>query len=228
MEACIIGKKIGMTSLYDGAGNLVPVTVVQADPCVVVQRKTVERDGYSAVQVGAFEARLRKGPKEGKKPKSPLKRHGLNAPQAGHCAKAGTAPFSRLKEFRIGAEDAVEVGHELTVEQFSAGDTLAVTGISKGKGFAGGVKRHHFHGADMTHGSMIHRKPQSGGATDPAHVFKGSRRPGRMGGDQVTVRSTRVFRVDPERKLLLLKGAVPGANGDVVTIKRLKAGKGEE
>ncbi|MCC6485504.1 MAG: 50S ribosomal protein L3 [Armatimonadetes bacterium] len=227
MEACIIGKKIGMTSLYDASGNLVPVTVVKADPCVVVQRKTVGSDGYSAVQIGAFEARLRKAPQGSKKPKTALKRHGLNAPQAGHFVKAGTGFYKHLKEFRISVEDTVEVGHELTVEQFQPGDTLAVTGTSKGKGFAGVVKRYHFHGADMTHGSMIHRKPQSGGATDPAHVFKGSGRPGRMGGDQVTVRSTKVFRVDTERGLLLLKGAVPGANGEVVTIKRLRAGKGE-
>ncbi|MEI6914175.1 MAG: 50S ribosomal protein L3, partial [Armatimonadota bacterium] len=218
MEACIIGKKIGMTSLYDGNGKLVPVTVVQADPCVVVQRKTVEKDGYSAVQLGAFEARLRKQPKTGRKSKTPLKRHGLSLPEAGHFAKAGTANYKLLKEFRVPVEEAVEIGFELTVNQFGEGDLLAVTGVSKGKGFAGVVKRYHFHGGDMTHGSMIHRKPQSNGATGAAHVFKGVRRPGRMGGDTVTVRSARVFRVDSERGLLLVKGPVPGANGEVVTI----------
>ncbi|BCW97639.1 MAG: 50S ribosomal protein L3 [Armatimonadota bacterium] len=225
MDACILGTKIGMTSLYDENGTLVPVTVVKADPCVVVQRKTVERDGYSAVQVGGVAARLRK-PLAGKKPKQPLKRHGLNKPQAGHLAKAGVEPVKYLREFRVPADEEIPVGHQLTVEQFSEGDVLAVTGTSKGKGFAGAVKRWHFHGADMTHGSMIHRKPQSGGATDPARTFKGVKRPGRMGGERVTVRSVKVFGVDPERSLLLLKGPVPGANGGLLTIKRLKAGKG--
>ena len=225
MEACIIGKKIGMTSLYDGDGRLVPVTVVQADPCVVLQRKTVDRDGYSAVQIGGIKSPLRPGAKQkdGKKVKGDLKRHGLNRPEAGHCAKAGKGHFKHLKEFRVAASEEIELGHELTVDQFSAGDVLAVTGVSKGKGFAGVVKRYHFHGADMTHGSMIHRKPQSGGATDPARVFKGSGRPGHMGNEAVTIRSARVYRVDAERGLLLVKGALPGAKGGLLTIRRLKA-----
>jgi len=227
MEACIIGKKVGMTSLYDGSGKLVSVTVVQADPCVVVQRKSPDRDGYSAVQVGGIEARLRQPLKGGKKPKQPLKRHGVNRPLAGHFANAGTENYKCLREFRVPAEEEISVGSALTVEQFAPGDLIAVTGTSKGKGFAGAVKRYHFHGADMTHGSMIHRKPQSGGATDPARTFKGVRRPGRMGGDRVTVRSTKVFRVDPERSLLLVTGPVPGANGGVLTIRRLKAAEGE-
>jgi len=226
MEACIVGKKLGMTSLYDEAGRLVPVTVVRAEPCVVTQLKTVERDGYAAVQLGAFASRLRTAVK-GAKAKGQLKRHGLNKPEAGHCAKAGETFFKCLKEFRVEGMDTVEMGQALTVEQFNSGDLLAVTGTSKGKGFAGAVKRWHFHGGDMTHGSMIHRKPQSGGATDAARTFKGVRRPGRMGGDQVTIRSAKVFRVDAGRNLLLVKGALPGANGEVLTIRRLKAGKGE-
>lgn len=216
-----------MTSLYDDAGRLVPLTVVSAEPCVVVQRKTTETDGYSAIQLGSQEARLRK-PLKGKKDKAPLKRHGLNMPEAGHFARAGVSAKSVLKEFRVPEDQELPVGSELTVEQFNPGDVLAVTGTSKGKGFAGVVKRWHFHGADMTHGSMIHRKPQSNGATDAARVFKGVKRPGRMGGDTVTIRSARVFSVDTERNLILIKGAVPGANGDLVTIKRLKPAKGDQ
>lgn len=227
MDACIIGKKVGMTSLYDSEGRLVPVTVVQADPCVVVQRKTVDKDGYSAVQVGAFQGRLRTVPKGGKKPKLPLKRHGLNRPQAQHFAKAGVEPMRTLREFRVPEDEEISVGAELKVDQFAEGDVLAVTGTSKGRGFAGAVKRWHFHGADMTHGSMVHRKPQSGGATDPARTFKGVRRPGQMGDETVTVRSAKVFRVDADRSLLLVKGAVPGANGGLLVIRRLKAAKGE-
>lgn len=225
MEACILGKKIGMTSLYDESGRLVPVTVVQADPCVVLQRKTVEKDGYSAVQIGGIAAALRPGAKQkdGKAAKGKLKRHGISKPQAGHCARAGKGYFKHLREFRVDADEKIEAGLELTVEQFSPGDLIAVHGTSKGKGFAGVVKRYHFHGADMTHGSMIHRKPQSGGATDPARVFKGSRRPGRMGDESVTIRSAKVYRVDSERRLLLVKGPVPGANGGLLSIRRLKA-----
>lgn len=227
MEACIIGRKIGMTSLYDDTGRLVPVTVVRAEPNVVVRRKTKELDGYSAIQVGAEAARLRRAPKAGKKDKAPLKRHGLSLPLAGQFVKAGVGFFKYLKEFRIPEGESYEPGQELTVEQFNLGDVLAVTATSKGRGFAGAVKRWHFHGGDMTHGSMIHRKPQSGGATDPARTFRGVKRPGRMGGDTVTIRSAKVFRVDSERSLLLIKGAVPGANGGLVTVRRLKAGKGE-
>ncbi len=225
MEACIIGKKIGMTSLYDGDGRMVSVTVVQADPCVVLQRKTVDRDGYSAVQIGGIKSPLRPGArqKDGKKVKGGLKRHGLSKPEAGHCAKVGKDYFKHLKEFRVAESDEIEVGQELTVEQFSAGDVLAVQGISKGKGFAGVVKRYHYHGANMTHGSMIHRKPQSAGATDPARVFKGGGRPGHMGNETVTIRSAKVYRVDADRSLLLVKGALPGANGGLLTIRRLKA-----
>lgn len=227
MEAIIIGKKVGMTSLYDEAGRLVPVTVVEAPPCVVIQRKTIATDGYSAVQVGAVAARLRRPLKGGKKDKAPLKRHGLSMPAAGHFAKAGVGFYKHLREFRISADEGVEVGHELTVDQFGPGDLLAVTGTSKGKGFAGAVKRWHFHGGDMTHGSMIHRKPQSGGATDPARTFRGVKRPGHMGSERVTVRSAKIFRIDSDRSLLLVKGAVPGANGGLITVRRLRAAKGE-
>jgi large subunit ribosomal protein L3 len=209
MVNAILGKKLGMTQIYDDQGRVIPVSVIQAGPCVVTQTKTVEKDGYSAVQLG-FED---------------IKENKINKPTAGRFSAAKVAPKRYVREVRVEPEDATEVGQEIKVDTFAAGDKIRVTGISKGKGFAGAVKRWHFHGGDMTHGSMIHRKPQSGGATDAARTFKGVKRPGRMGGKQITQRGLRIVRADLERNLLLIRGAVPGATGGLVLIK--KAGKGE-
>ena len=210
MVNAILGKKLGMTQIFDDQGRVVVVSVIQAGPCTVTQSKTVAKDGYSALQIG-FED---------------VKENRVTKPLAGHFAVAKVAPKRYLREIRTDADSALEVGAEFKADVFDAGDTVSVTGISKGKGFAGAVKRWHFHGGDMTHGSMIHRKPQSGGATDAARTFKGVKRPGRMGGKQITTSGLRVVKADVERNLLLIRGAVPGANGGLLLIKK-KAGKGE-
>ncbi|HPP76084.1 MAG TPA: 50S ribosomal protein L3 [Armatimonadota bacterium] len=209
MLTAILGKKLGMTQVFDENGRLVPVTVIQASPMTVTQKKSETTDGYEAVQVG-FES---------------VKENRLNKPKLGHLKKNGIKPLKYIRELPAAAIDDLEVGQEIKAEDvLTEGDTVAVTGTSKGKGFAGAVKRWHFHGADMTHGSMIHRKPQSGGATDAARTFKGVKRPGRMGGETVTVRRLKVFRVDSERNLVLIKGAVPGATGGLVVIRKMKKG----
>jgi large subunit ribosomal protein L3 len=204
----ILGKKLGMTQVFDETGRVVPVTVIEAGPCVVTQVKTAKTDGYEAAQV-AFDD---------------IKDSRVNKPMKGHLAKSGTHGKRTVRELPIDDLEGIELGQEVKVNVFSAGELVKVSGISKGKGFAGVVKRYHFHGADMTHGSMIHRKPQSGGATDAARTFKGSRRPGRMGGKQITQRGLTVFRVDGARNLLLIKGAVPGANGGLVMVAKQLVG----
>ena len=200
----ILGKKVGMTQVFDEGGRVVPVTVIAAGPCVVTQVKTVDNDGYSAVQLG-FED---------------VKDSRLTRPEQGHLAHAGVRPKRYLREVPIQDGESVTVGQELKADVFAVGEKVQISGTSKGKGFAGVVKRFHFHGANMTHGSMIHRKPQSGGATDAARTFKGTRKPGRMGGDRVTQQGLRVVQVDTERNLLLVRGAVPGANGGLLLISK--------
>jgi large subunit ribosomal protein L3 len=209
MVKAILGKKLGMSQIFDEQGRVIPVTVVLAGPCVVTQTKTEGKDGYTALQLG-FED---------------IKEHRLTKPLAGHFSAAKVSPKRYLREIRVSADAGLEVGHEIKVDAFEPGDIVSVTGISKGKGFAGAVKRWHFHGGDMTHGSMIHRKPQSGGATDAARTFKGVKRPGRMGGKQITTHGLRVVRADLERNLLLIRGAAPGATGSLLLIKT--AGGGE-
>jgi large subunit ribosomal protein L3 len=210
MVNAILGKKLGMTQIFDDQGRVVVVSVIQAGPCIVTQSKTVAKDGYSALQIG-FED---------------VKESRVTKPLMGHFAQAKVAPKRYLREIRTDDDSELEVGAEFKADVFDAGDKVSVTGISKGKGFAGAVKRWHFHGGDMTHGSMIHRKPQSGGATDAARTFRGVKRPGRMGGKQITTSGLRVVKADVERNLLLIRGAVPGANGGLLLIKK-KAGKGE-
>jgi len=216
MVKSILGRKVGMTQIFDEQGRAVPVTVVEAGPCVVTQKKTVESDGYEAVQVGYGD----------------VKESRLNKPQLGHLGlyksprREGevqrVAAKRHLREFRgTGAAD-MNVGDEIRVDVFRAGEAVDVTGTSKGKGFQGVVKRYHWHGADMTHGSMVHRKPQSAGATDAARIFKNVGRPGHMGNERVTVKRLRVVRVDAERNLLLIRGAIPGPNGGLVTIRGAK------
>ncbi|MCL5283538.1 MAG: 50S ribosomal protein L3 [Armatimonadetes bacterium] len=201
----LLGKKIGMTQLFEEGGQVSPVTVVEAGPCIVTQVKQPATDGYSAVQIGFGAIR----------PKL------VNKPERGHFSKADVPPSRWLREVRLEETSSYSRGQHITVEIFAPGDRIKVTGTSKGKGFQGVVKRFHFHGGDMTHGSMVHRKPQSSGATDAARTFKGTRKPGHMGNETVTVRGLQVVRVDAERNLLFIKGAVPGPSGGLVTISKI-------
>ncbi|MBE0417546.1 MAG: 50S ribosomal protein L3 [Coriobacteriia bacterium] len=204
MVATILGRKLGMTQVWSENDELVPVTVIEAGPCVVSQVKTVARDGYAAAQL-AF---------------GDIKESKVNKPAAGHFAKAGVTPRRHIAEVRLDEGDEVKVGEELTVAMFEDIPTVHVTGTSKGKGFAGVMKRHNFHGGPGGHGSHFHRATGSiGQASTPSRVFKGSRMPGHMGDETVTVRNLDVVKVDPEQNLLLVKGAVPGAKGALLTIR---------
>ena len=199
----ILGRKIGMTQIFDAEGRVVPVTVISVEPCVVSQVKTVDSDGYSAAQLAFEECNVNR----------------LTRPEQGHLASAGIQPRRVLHEVEIQDGGSVAVGDTLAAgDVFAEGEKIQIAGVSKGKGFAGVVKRFHFHGGDMTHGSMIHRKPQSGGATDAARTFKGTRKPGRMGNERVTQQGLRVVRIDSDKNLMLVKGAVPGANGALLEI----------
>jgi len=208
MNAAILGKKVGMTSLYTEAGEQIPCTVFEAGPCPVIQVRTKENDGYSAIQLG-FEEILEKK---------------VNKPQKGHFSKSGVKPNRHLKEFRD-LKNAVNVGDVLTVEQFKVGDKLRITGTSIGRGFQGVVKRHHFGGVGMTtHGqSDRQRHPGSVGASSyPSKIIKGLRMAGRMGGKKATVRNLQVIEIIPEHNLLLVKGSVPGPKNSVVEIIKQK------
>ncbi|MCM3728565.1 LSU ribosomal protein L3P [Neobacillus bataviensis] len=203
MTKGILGRKIGMTQVFAENGNLIPVTVVEVAPNVVLQKKSVDSDGYVAVQVG-FEDKREKL---------------ANKPEKGHVAKANTAPKRFIREFRGDDLAALEVGQEVKVDIFAAGDIVDVTGISKGKGFQGVIKRHGQSRGPMAHGSRYHRRPGSMGPVAPNRVFKGKLLPGRMGGDQVTVQNLEIVKVDTERNLLLIKGNVPGAKKALLKIK---------
>jgi large subunit ribosomal protein L3 len=194
-----------MTQVFAEDGNVVPVTVIEAGPVVVTQVRSLDKEGYNAVQVGFGEVNQKR----------------VTKPVLGQFTKAGVAPKKYLREFPVDDASDMTIGQEVKVDIFAAGDKVSVTGTSKGKGFAGAVKRWHFHGGDMTHGSMIHRKPQSGGATDAARTFKGVKRPGRMGGDTVTTQGLKVVRIDSEKNLLLIKGAIPGANGGLIEVSKM-------
>lgn len=204
----ILGTKVGMTHVYDADGRMVPVTVVQAGPVWVTQIKTDDTDGYSAVQVGFGEGRTKD----------------LTFPKFGHLKKAGlTSNVKQLREFRVKDTSGFATGQEITSgEVFEDGQEITVTGTSKGKGFAGGVKRYGFKGQHMTHGYMTHRRPLSNGATGPQRVFKGKRGPGRMGGDTVTQKGLKIVRVDAERNLLLIDGSVPGPTGGLVIVNKVE------
>lgn len=199
----ILGTKLGMTQIFDETGKAIPVTVIEAGPCVVVQKKTAENDGYNAIQVGFGE----------------VKEQDLNKPLKGHFAKGQIKPLRYLKEFRVEDANAYNLGQEIKVDVFSAGEWVDVTGLTKGKGFAGGIKRHGFHRGPMKHGSKYHRRPGSLGAKGPARVFLGRKLPGRLGREQVTIQKLLVVKVDPERNLLLVRGAIPGPKKSLVTIK---------
>jgi large subunit ribosomal protein L3 len=201
----ILGTKIGMTHLFTEEGNMVPVTVIQAGPVYVTQVKTEETDGYKAIQVGYVDV---------------SDKH-LTFPKFGHLKKAGlTKNLRTLKEFRVKDTAGIELGQEINADIFSEGEKITVTGTSKGRGFQGGVKRYHFKGQHMTHGYMTHRRPLSNGSTGPQRVFKGSRRPGRMGTDTVTQKGLKVVKVDTERNLILVDGSVAGPNGALVVINK--------
>jgi len=199
----IIGRKVGMTSVFTADGRYVPVTVIEAGPCTVLQRKTVESDGYAAVAL-AF---------------ADVKKDRLTKPQAGRFKKAGIDQAKKyVREFRRDLDDAPEVGGTVSVEAFKEGDRVDVVGVSKGHGFSGGIKRHNFHGGGRSHGSMIHRQPASNGDTNAGHVLKGSRRPGHYGVDRTTHQNLEVVRADAERNVLLVRGPVPGAKNGLVLI----------
>jgi large subunit ribosomal protein L3 len=205
MPSEILGTKLGMTQIFEEGGRVTPVTVIAAGPCIVTQLKTLDRDGYSAAQIGYGD----------------IKEHRLNSPAKGHFNAHGVRPKRVLREIPIDAGETLAEGDEFKADIFAPGDKIAVTGISKGKGFAGVMKRYHWHGHNATHGSSTsHRKPASGGATDAARTFKGSGKPGHMGAQQVTQQGLRVAQVDVEKNLLLVKGAVPGANGGLVLVKK--------
>lgn len=212
MKKFILGKKLGMTQIFSDDGLSIPVTVIEAGPCTVVQKKTVDNDGYSAVKVG-YENVMEKR---------------LNKPEKGFFSKIKVSPKKHLKEFRVEEAEKFEVGQNIKVEDmFQAGDKVDVSGISKGKGFQGTIKRYGQKGGPETHGSMYHRRVGSMSAnTNPARVFKGKKLPGHMGVDNVTVQNLDVVRVDTERNLLLIKGAVPGPKGGLLVIKdTVKSGK---
>jgi large subunit ribosomal protein L3 len=203
----LIGRKVGMTQVFADDGNQVPVTVIQAGPCTVLEIRTRERHGYDALQLG-FEP----------------KRKNVSKPAAGVFKKANVAPMGVIREIRLEKGEMLagyEVGKSVTAELFAPGEIVDVVGITKGKGFQGGVKRHGWYGGDATHGSMFHRAPGSiGASSDPSRVWPGHRLPGRMGGVQRTVLNVSVVRVLPEQNLVLVRGAVPGANGSLVMIRK--------
>jgi large subunit ribosomal protein L3 len=206
----ILGKKVGMTQVFGEHGAMIPVTVLEVGPCLVVQRKTADSDGYEAVQIGLVE---KTNPR------------GVSKPMQGHFRKAGVAPTRRVAEFGVSADEEWKAGDEVKASIFSAGEIVDVVGTSKGKGFQGVVKRHGFAGGRATHGSMFHRAPGSIGASSfPSRVYPGMRAAGRMGGDRVTVKNLKVVSVDAERNVILVSGAVPGATGTYVAIKRAKKG----
>ncbi|NOR15096.1 MAG: 50S ribosomal protein L3 [Candidatus Aminicenantes bacterium] len=203
----IIGKKVGMTQTIDEMGNMVPVTVILAGPCAIVQKKTIAADGYSAVQLGFVEGKEYRG---------------ANQPALGHFKRTGIPPTRILREFRFNESGEVNPGDQFSVEIFQVGDKVNITGTSKGKGFAGVVKRWGFHGGGMTHGSMFHRAPGSIGASaTPSRVAKGKKMPGQMGDERRTVMNLAVIETDKEKNLLVVKGAVPGAKGSYLLIKKV-------
>jgi large subunit ribosomal protein L3 len=205
MASGLIGKKLGMTQIFTKEGRCVPVTVIQAGPCTVLQKKTKSGEGYEAIQLG-FLAQAA---------------HRVNKPALGHFNKAGKGSFRKVVEFRVAQADAFELGQELNATAFEVGQRVAVTGTSKGRGFQGVIKRHHFGGGKETHGSMSHRRPGSiGQCAYPSRVFRGHRMEGQMGNKRVTVRNLEIMEVDAEQNLLLVKGAIPGANNNFVLIRR--------
>ena len=204
MKKAIIGRKVGMTQIFDEKGNVIPVTVIEAGPCSVVQVKTVETDGYDAVQLGFGTVKDKK----------------INKPEKGHYAKSKLTPKKHLREFRVDDVSNVKVGDEIKADVFTAGETVDIQGTTKGKGFQGVIKRHGQSRGPMGHGSMYHRRPGSMGSTStPGRVFKGKKLPGHMGCLTVTIQNLKVIRVDLDKNCILVKGSVPGNKGAILKIK---------
>ena len=204
MKKGIIGKKIGMTQIFDEVGNAIPVTVIEAGPCVVSQIKTKETDGYEAIQLGFMDLAAKK----------------TNKPAAGHFKKAGSAPKKHLKEFRLEDISGYSIGETVTADIFAAGEKVDITGTSKGHGYTGAIKRWNLHKLRMTHGvGPVHRQSGSMGVIDPARIFKNKKMAGQYGNEQVTILNLVVVKIDAEKNLIAVKGAVPGAKGGIVFIR---------
>lgn len=204
MKKAIIGKKIGMTQIFDGNGKIVPVTVIEAGPCFVIQKKTVEKDGYDAIQVGFGD----------------IKEKLVNKPKKGHFAKAGVSLKRFVKEFRMENAAEYSVGQEIKADVFTVGEKVDVSGVSKGKGFQGTIKRWNGHRGPMSHGSKFHRSVGSmGGSSDPSRTFKNKKLPGHMGNVNTTVLNLEVVKIMPEKNVILIKGGVPGPNKGTVVIR---------
>lgn len=208
MKKGIVGRKVGMTQIFNDDGHAVPVTVIEAGPCVVVQKKTLESDGYNAIQIGF----------------KPKKTHRVNRPLMGHLRKAAKGAFYFLRELKVDDADGFELGQEIKADIFSEGDYVDVTGYSKGRGFQGVVKRHGFAGGPGSHGSMFHRAPGAiGQCASPSRVWKNQKMPGQYGNERVTVLNLKIVKIFPEKNLMLIKGAVPGSrNGMVIVRNALK------
>ena len=220
MKKAILATKVGMTQIFNEDGSLVPVTVLQAGPCVVTQVKTVENDGYEAVQVGFAEKKERIINKDANGKKEYVHAHGANKAMKGHFDKAGTTTKRYVREFKLENVSDYALGAEIKADIFAAGDKIDATAISKGKGFQGAIKRLGQHRGPMKHGSKFHRHQGSNGAcSSPSRVFKGKGMPGQMGGVKVTVQNLEVVRVDADKNLLLVKGAVPGPKKALITVK---------
>ena len=220
MKKAILATKVGMTQIFNEDGTLTPVTVLQAGPCAVTQVKPVENDGYSAVQVGFVDKKEKIVNKDKSGKKEVIHRHGVNKAQKGHFDKAGVSCKRFIREFKLENAEEYTLGSEIKADIFEAGDRVDATAISKGKGFQGAIKRHGQHRGPMAHGSKFHRHQGSNGAcSSPSKVFKGKGMPGHMGCKKVTVQNLTVVKVDAEKNLLLVKGAVPGPKKALVTIK---------
>ena len=220
MKKAILATKIGMTQIFNEDGSLIPVTVLQAGPCVVTQVKTQDNDGYSAVQVGFVDKKdkIINRDKGGKK--EVVHRHGVNKPQQGHFKKAGVSSKRYVRELKLENAEEYALGNEIKADIFEVGDKVDATAISKGKGFQGAIKRHGQHRGPMTHGSKFHRHQGSNGAcSSPSKVFKGKGMPGHMGHKRVTIQNLEIVQVDAEKNLILVKGAVPGPKKSLVTLK---------
>ena len=204
MKKGIIGKKLGMTQIFDEKGNVIPVTLIEAGPCAVAQKKTVENDGYAAIQLAYEDAK---------------EKH-LTKAELGHFKKAGISPKKHLKEFRLDDCNAYEVGSVVTVDTFAAGEKVDITGITKGRGYTGAIKRWNLHKLRMTHGvGPVHRQSGSMGVIDPARIFKNKKMAGQYGNEQVTILNLVAVKIDAEKNLIAVKGAVPGAKGGIVFIR---------
>ena len=204
MKKGIIGKKLGMTQIFDEKGNVIPVTLIEAGPCVVAQKKTIENDGYEAIQLAYEDAK---------------EKH-LTKAELGHFKKAGVSPKKHLKEFRLDDTSAFEAGSVVTVDTFAKGEKVDITGITKGRGYTGAIKRWNLHKLRMTHGvGPVHRQSGSMGVIDPARIFKNKKMAGQYGNEQVTVQNLCVVKIDAEKNLIAVKGAVPGAKGGIVFLR---------